>query len=206
MGDFFRRLRYLLHRRKRDQELESDMEFHREMAARDGRKNFGNTLRLREDAREAWGWTWIDRLFQDLRYAGRTLGRSPGFTLSAVLVLAIGIGVNVTAFSLFNMMALKLLPVRNPGTLVRLERRSPENIAGEMPYPTVAFYREHTKTLSAVMATMGLPPMELGRDTQPVSVNFVTSNYFTELGTSAALGRLLDTTREEQRIRLQSWC
>ena len=48
MGEFFRRLYYLINRRRFDRELESDMEFHREMAAREGRRNFGNTLRLRE--------------------------------------------------------------------------------------------------------------------------------------------------------------
>ena len=53
MGEIFRRIRYLLNRRRFDAELESDMEFHREMAARAGRSNFGNTLRLRERSREA---------------------------------------------------------------------------------------------------------------------------------------------------------
>jgi hypothetical protein len=163
MGELFRRLRYLLRRHQLDQELEDDMDFHREMMARDGRRNFGNTLRLREDAREAWGWTWIDRCEQDLRYASRTLMRSPGFTTTAILVLAIGIGVNATAFSLFNMVALKPLPVRDPDSLLQLQRRSPEIIEGEMPYPSVVFYREHAKTLSAVMAVMGGSTNEYGK-------------------------------------------
>ena len=64
MNEFFRRLRYLLNRRRFDQELAGDMEFHREMAAREGGMHFGNTLRLREEARDAWGWTWIDRFGQ----------------------------------------------------------------------------------------------------------------------------------------------
>src|SRR5580658_10296519 len=111
MGEIFRRIKYLINRRRFDDELESDMEFHREMAARAGRNNFGNTLRMREQAREAWGWTWLDRLVQDLSFTARTLTRSPGFTITAVLVLAIGIGVNVAGFSLFNMVALEPLPV-----------------------------------------------------------------------------------------------
>jgi predicted permease len=198
VGTLFRRLRYLLNRRQFDQELESDMEFHREMMAREGRRNFGNSLRLREQARDAWGWTWIERLGQDLRYALRTLMRSPGFTMTAILVLAIGIGVNVTAFSLFNMVALKPLPVRDPDSLVQLERRSPEIIQGEMPYPSVIFYRDHAKTLSAVMAVMGVPPMNLEGSAEPVHTSFATGNYFSELGTHAALGRLFEPVAEDK--------
>jgi predicted permease len=197
MGELLRRIQYLLHRRRFDAELESDMQFHREMAEREGRKNFGNTLRLREQSREAWGWMWIDRLMQDLRYAARILWRAPGFTLVAVLVLAIGIGVNVTAFSLFDMVALKPLPVRDPATLVRLERRSPENTGSEISYPSVIFYRDHARTLSAVMAVMGVPPMIVESDTQPAPSSFATANYFSELGTVPAYGRLFSPTRDD---------
>src|SRR5271167_3667485 len=98
--DLFRRLRYLLNRRQHDQDLASDMEFHREMAAREGRQ-FGNTLQLREESREVWGWTWIDHVVQDLSYAFRLLRRSPGFTVATVLMLGLGIGVNVAAFGFF---------------------------------------------------------------------------------------------------------
>jgi predicted permease len=197
MGELFRRLRYFLNRRRFDRELESDMEFHREMAARAGRTNFGNVLRLREDARQAWGWTWIDGLMQDLRYAVRVLRRSPGFTITAVLVLGIGIGVNIAAFTLFNLMALKPLPIRDPDSIVRLQRRSPEINTPGMPYLMVEFYRRHAKTLRAVMATMGAPPIEFENDTQPAKVNFVTANYFSELGTVAGAGRLLQTGRDD---------
>lgn len=197
MNEFFRRVWYLLNRSRYDRELENDMQFHREMAGRAERSNFGNALQLREDARQAWGWTWIDRLGQDLRYAARILWRAPGFTGTAVLILAAGIGVNVAVFGLFQLMALKPLPVPDPNSLVRLQRHSPEITAGEMPYPAVAFYREHAKTLRAVMASMGTPPMELNADIQPVSAEFVTANYFTELGTRTHFGRLFIPAREE---------
>ena len=59
MSQLFRRLRYLLNRRRFDRELAGELEFHREMR---GGRPFGNTLRLREEARDAWGFTWIDRL------------------------------------------------------------------------------------------------------------------------------------------------
>lgn len=196
MGELFRRIQYLINRRRLDAELESDMEFHREMAARAGRNNFGNTLHMREQSREAWGWTWLDRLAQDLSYAARTLARSPGFTLTAVLVLAIGIGVNVAAFSLFNMVALEPLPVRDPGSLVRLERRSPQNYTSEMPYLSAVFYGEHAKSLEAMIAVLGVPPMQIDDDLQGTSASFATANYFSELRTPAAVGGLFDRARE----------
>jgi len=192
MGELFRRIHYLMNRRRLDAELQNDMAFHREMAACAGRENFGNTLRMREQAYEAWGWTWLDRLIQDLRYGVRILVRAPGFTLMAVLVLAVGIGVNVSAFSLFDMVALKPLPVRDANRIVRLERRSATNYTSEMAYPSFLYYREHARTLSAAMAVLGVPPMQIDDDQQLTSVSFVTANYFTELATRPAYGRVLD--------------
>src|SRR5271170_458924 len=128
MNELFRRIRYLLNRRRLDSELADDLEFHREMAERAGAP-LANPLLLREQARDAWGWTWIDRLAQDLRYAARKLRKSPGFTLTAVLMLAIGIGVNVAAFDFLNFMMLKPMPVRDPSTLLRFQRRSPQSFA-----------------------------------------------------------------------------
>lgn len=197
MGEILRRIRYLLFRRRFAAELENEMEFHREMAARAGRTSIGNTLRLREQASEAWGWTWLDRLLHDLRFAARILLRAPGFTLIAVLVLAIGVGVNVSAFSLFDMVALQPLPVRDPASLVRLERRSPNAYSSEMSYPTFAFYRDHARTLSAAIAVLGVPPLQLQDEVQPISASFVSPNYFSQLGTIPALGRLLDPARDD---------
>lgn len=198
MKELFRRIRYRLNRRRREAELEADMAFHREMMARGGRRNFGSMLRLSEQAREAWGWMWIDRLGQDLRYGLRVMARSPGFTLTAVLVLAIGIGVNVSAFSLFDMLALKPLPVRDPRSLIRLERRSPNAYTSEMAYPSFLFYSDHAKTLSAAMAVLGVPPMQIDDDIARTSSSFVTANYFAQLGTPAAYGRMLDPAVDDK--------
>ncbi len=197
MNEFFRRLHYLSSRRRLDRELENDMQFHREMATRAGRKNFGNMLQLREEARDAWGWTWIDRLGQDLRYGLRVMARSPGFTLLAIAILAIGIGVNVAAFSLFDMLALQTLPVPQPERLVRLERTSPNSYTSEMAYPSFLFYRGHSRTLSAAMAVLGVPPMRIDDDLQGTLTSFVTANYFSELATQASYGRMLNPGRDD---------
>ncbi len=192
MFEFLRRLRYLLQRRQMDRELSSEMEAHREMMRQANRTNFGSVLRLHEEAREAWGWMWLDQLGQDLRYGIRVLARTPGFTLTAVLVLAVGIGINIAAFSLFDMLALEYMPVPDAKSLVRLERRSPTSYTSEMPYPSFLFYKDHSRTLAAAMAVLGVPPLQIEGDIQGTSSSFVTANYFAELGTKTASGRLLN--------------
>jgi predicted permease len=157
---------------------------------------FGNPSLIREQTREAWGWTWIDRLSQDLQYAARTLRRTPAFTLTAVLVLAVGMGVNIAAFSVFNLFALKSIPVRDPESLVRLQRKSPGGSSNVMPYPSMLFYRDHAKTLAAVMGTI-YTSAALENDPRFSSVNFATGNYFAELGTRPFLGRLLDPSIDD---------
>ena len=156
----------------------------------------GNPLRLREQARDAWGWTWIDRFAQDLRYAARMLRKSPGFTLIAVLMLAIGIGVNVAVFGFFDLMVLRPLNVRDPATLLRFHRRSPLNYAFALPYPEMAFFREHSRTLSAVLALNTTRVAVEGEDKQ-IDANFVTANFFSDLGATPRLGRLLDPARDD---------
>ncbi len=196
MKELVRRLHYLLNRRRFDDELAQEMEAHREMAADHGGAAFGNALRLREEARDAWGWTWIDRVGQDLRYAFRVLRSSPGFTVAAVLTLALGIGVNIAAFGFFNLMVLRPLPVRDPGSLLLFQRRAPHNYAGSMPYLEMAFFREHAQTLRAVLA-LHVSPLSLDGSDKPLSAHFVTPNLFDELGARMALGRGLVPARDE---------
>jgi predicted permease len=192
MPEFLRRLQYLINRRRLDRELAAEMDAHREIAAYQGRP-FGNALRLREEARDAWGWTWIDRLLQDLRYATRMLRKSPGFTLAAILMLAIGIGVNVAAFGFFNLILFKPLPVRDPATLVRFQRQSPQGYASYVPYPEMTFLRQYSKTLSTILASTGAR-LRIEGEEMPLSAHFVTANFFSDLGASPFRGRLIDSS------------
>src|SRR5262245_40859011 len=122
MRELLRRIHYFLNRRRFDDELADEMAFHKEMAERSGGVPLGNALRLREESRDAWGFLWLERLGQDLKYAFRAMRAAPGFTAAAVLVLSIGIGATVAAFSAYNNVALRPLPVRDPETILRFER------------------------------------------------------------------------------------
>jgi predicted permease len=194
-----------------EQELDTELRFHFESqvadkihagmsegeARRTTRLEFGGLDQIKEDCRESRGTLWLASIMQDLRFGARILARSPGFAITAILVLALGIGVNTLAFSLYNLIALQSIPVREPATLVGIQRRSPENIVPGVPYASITYYRDNAKSLSAVMATMRAAPMVLDHDEERIDPSFVTSNYFTELGASAAIGRLFDPVRED---------
>ena len=84
------------------------------------RRAFGNPTIIKEDTRAMWGWTSLERLIRDLRYALRILRKCPAFSVTAVLSLALGIGANAAIFTLIDRLLLKMLPVRNPHELVQL--------------------------------------------------------------------------------------
>ena len=89
-------------------------------AASAAQRSFGNRALVQEDVRRIWGWTWLERLGQDLRYGLRLLRKNPAFSAVAVLSLALGIGANTAIFSLIDAVLMKLLPVRNPQELLIL--------------------------------------------------------------------------------------
>ena len=103
-------------------------------AARAARLALGGTSQISERQREQRGLPLLDGLVQDIRYALRVFRRSPGFTCVAILTLALGIGVNTTVFTLFDAVALKGLPVTDPGRIVRFERWFDRGARGDVQY------------------------------------------------------------------------
>ncbi len=101
----------------------------REEAERASHRDFGNVLMFKEDIREMWGWTSLERLAQDVRYGWRTLCKNPLFAVMAVLSLALGIGANTAIYSVMDAIMIRALPVRNPGELVILNWRAKQEPA-----------------------------------------------------------------------------
>ena len=128
------RLKALVLRRRLERDLDEEVAFHLSMReadyaaagaapadARDAaRRRFGNPTYLKEQMRETWTFPSFESIRQDVRYALRTLWRSPGFSLVAILALAIGIGGNTAIFSLMDAMRARALPYRDADRLVEL--------------------------------------------------------------------------------------
>src|SRR5687768_5191898 len=188
LGEWSRRIWYRLNRARMEQDLEAEMAAHREMLG-DARR-FGNTLKLREEARDAWGWGGLDRLGQDLRLGFRTLRHVPSFSLTALVILSAGIGLNLTFFHLLNVTMLQPLAVKDPSTLVRLERRGKTFSSSGVPFPATAFIREHNDVLSAVLTHRSSEVVWDGDIGARIHAAFVSANWFRELGYNAAVGRV----------------
>jgi predicted permease len=196
-GELWRRIHYLLNRSRLERELEEEMAAHRAMKG-SGEPRFGNARRLREDAHDAWGWAWWDQLVQDLTFGSRMLRKSPAFTLTAIAILAIGVGMNIAAFQILNSIALTPLPVSDPDSLVRFNRRSPQGKSTSFAYPALDFYATHNTVLTSSMGILRTLVALESDTSRGVPVQFVTANYLSELGAIPALGRLLDGARDDE--------
>ena len=129
--------------------------------------------------------------WQDLRYSARLLTKSPGFTLVAVVVLALGIGANTAIFSLVNGALLRPLSgVSDPDELVLLERTL-NGSASNFGYPDYVDYRDNNSTLAGLAAHCGTPLTFANGAAERLRGDLVTGNYFNVLGVKAALGRLI---------------
>jgi hypothetical protein len=153
LREWLRRLWYLMNRHRFDEALRNEMEAHRaEMGAP---ARFGNTLRLREEAQDVWGWGWLDALRRDVAVSVRTLRRSPTFAFVAILTLAVGVGVNLAFFQVVKAVLLQPPAVPSPESLARFNRvccgAGRSSVSSLVPQPVADFIRQHSPVLSAVL-------------------------------------------------------
>jgi putative ABC transport system permease protein len=154
------RLTMLFHRVRAAAGLDQELRYHVErqiqenmiagMNAEEARyaalRSFGNPALVRDQARAAWNWAWVESLLRDVGYAFRALRRTPGFALIAVLVMALGIGANVALFTVVRGVILKPLPFQDPGRLLMLyENKLHEEDAGEYNVVAGGIYAEWKK-------------------------------------------------------------
>jgi hypothetical protein len=196
VGKCLRRIWYLLNRRRMEEELQSEMDAHRTMMGEPAR--FGNTLRLREESRDAWGWAWLDDLWMDLRYGFRQLRKAPALTVLCLITLAIGIGANTALFSILNAIFLSDPPVRNPELMRQVEWAEFEPGIAQIgwinySYPVYRHVSARSKAFSDVLCLNYGVPVNLRHQgtIQRASADFVSGNFFQALGARQVLGRLL---------------
>jgi putative ABC transport system permease protein len=168
-------------------------------ARRRARVAFGGITQAREGFRERSRWRWFDTSWQDVRYGGRLMRRSPGFTITAVVVLALGIGVNTALFSVINGLFFRDLHVSQPDRLVYLQTKSPTGrLLGIVDQDDAAFLRDAAKDLADFTAHAGMPAdVAVDGETFRLHGEVVEANYFDLLGVSIERGRAFRASDNE---------
>jgi predicted permease len=217
MQERFTKLRAVFRRDRLDEELRTELDAHLQMevqgnvdrgmteadALEVARRHFGNRTRIHESSREAWMFNWLEALMQDVRYGLRILRRSPGFTLTAVSVITLGIGANTAAFTLLDYVLLRPLPFANPDRLVMLYETQPANGIPRIQTSPQNFldWRSMSHSFEAMGAYISVffPVNLSGRgEPQRLDTSMVNAEVFAVLGVQPAAGRLF--THEDERV------
>jgi predicted permease len=201
LSDLFLRLRALLKRSAIERELDDELRFHvdhqveayvkagisRDEAQRRARLEFGELDQVKEEYRDALGVRLLDDLWRDLRYAVRTLRRSPGFAATAVMSIALGVGANTLVFSVVNGLVLKPLPISDPDRVVFVQRVGPF-VSHSFP-----LYRDLRDRNVAFEGLAGYRITMMEVDVNDSATHewgyLATGNYFDLLGVTPAVGR-----------------
>jgi macrolide transport system ATP-binding/permease protein len=232
MNSFFRKLLWLTRRPDKETELREELRFHLEEEAEqrqgDGlageearwaaRRDLGNLTLVEENTRAVWGWTILEQLGQDLRYAFRTIAANRLFTLLAVSSLALGIGANAAIFSFMDSILLRSLPVSDPESLVVLNWHAKATgrdlvmksmsgstwgdnktgtTAGIFPFPAFELFRKYDSIFSIVFAHCQSSQVRrlnltIRGQADLASGWNVSGDYFRGLGVPPAAGRLIN--------------
>jgi putative ABC transport system permease protein len=204
----WRRLLSLTRRGRLEREMEEEMRFHLEMqieqnlasgmapgeARYAAQRQFGNQTWLKEASREMWSLNSIETLIQDLRYGARTLMKNPGFTLLAVLTLALGIGATTTIFSAIQNILLDPFPYKDAHRVVTIQIHdtSGSSPGGRSSFQAPEFldYQEQSQVFEEVIGfTDGDALYDSGAGMEQFFGGYVTPNAFSFLGVTPQLGR-----------------
>jgi macrolide transport system ATP-binding/permease protein len=226
---FFRKLKWLVRRRDREAELQEELQFHLNEEAEQrhatglddvsayhaARRDLGNVTLVQENTRSAWGWTMIEQLAQDLRYAVRTMLTNKAFCALAILSLALGIGANTAIFSFMDSILMRSLPVADPESLVVLNWHAKSakwgsfvmhsingntyddpksgTTAGIFPFPAFELFSRSDSIFSTVFAYHPARALNIifKGNADLENGEYVSGDYFRGLAVAPAAGRLI---------------
>ena len=183
-----------------DLALEEEEQRERGLSSKEARRAalraFGNPTLIREQTRATWSWGWLESLASDLKYGLRGMGRNPGSTIFAILIVGLGIGGASTVFSVVNALLLRPLPFRDPAQLVWISNGETYSTQAEH----FADLREQNQSFSDLagwFAFYNSGDEELTGSGEPERITSVpvTGNLFSVLGVEPAIGRSF--TKEE---------
>jgi predicted permease len=214
--DYSLRLRALLFRRRMDEELQEELQFHIEMQARKNQRHesdtteakrqarlqFGSVAGATEECREQRGISSIEIVAKDLRFALRMQRKSPGFTAVAVLTLALGIGANTSLFTVINGVLLNPLPYPHPDQVVTMAGWfpgfGPGFGEGPISYPDFLDWVRLNRTFSALAAYRPESFNLTGQgDAEQVTAMGVSASFFSLLGVNPILGRDFSSAEDQ---------
>jgi putative ABC transport system permease protein len=207
LDEIWRRVGMLAQWGKFARELEEEMRLHRELKekeliadgveAREARyaanRQFGNATYLRERGREAWGWKWLEDFVQDLRFGARMLQKNPGFTVVAVVTLALGIGANTAIFAVVNGVLLRSMPFPEPDRLFMVSfvsQRGPFKLPPGLSDRHYLEFRDQDRLFEHLASFAGTRVNLTGAgDAIQVPAAIVTTEFFATLRASPEIGR-----------------
>jgi len=206
------RAKALFRRKQLEKDLDEELAFHLAMreakkraagiAAEEAkyaaRRQFGNATRVKESCREMWSFASLETFWRDLRYGARALAKNPGFTVVAVVAIALGIGVNTGIFSVLNGVALRLLPIPRAEQIVSVDQifhgKLSRNVHGEpglFSYSEYKNYRDHNHVFTGLLAYEPFLEATLaGESPKQLMGTAASCNYFDVLGERPGLGRV----------------
>ncbi len=151
---------------------------------------FGRQKQINPACRGEGSTLWLEDVVRDIGYSLRLLRRSPVFTFTAILSLALGIGANTAIFSLMDLVMLRMMPVREPERLVQITKITSSG-RGSFSYPLFRHFQQNLKSFDGLFAYWFAGSREIGIAGNPedVTVELVSGSYYEVLGVGAILGR-----------------
>src|SRR5580658_6990202 len=200
------RLKYLwpARRRREEREMREELE---SLTAMAGSRELGNLTLAMEDVRAIWGWTWLESILADIRYALRTLRRQPAFVAVAVLSLTLAIGANSAIFSFADALLLRPLPVKDPAAVFDVTSTTPDDPFEGMSFPDYRDLSDKSRSFSGLAAYRLTSLAVSANPAAPAQIRFanlVSANFFPVAGVTASTGRTFLPDESAQPVAIVS--